>query len=362
MVDRAVIHVLVKQFYERNTGLFLFIFFLLFGIVESSQIVYFHLSLIYGILEAPVFFALVAGIWLLYSLKTLQFADAQLRRPENTFLFELGKLPASVCFRTMLFTQVLVYIPVLLYSLAVLGVAVYTQKWWPALALIVLHTLLLSTSAAIISHVLRHQHRPTAWWPVVSLRWPYAKPSVWFLLGSLPQQHGMVLLMSKFFSLLCLLGFLQLDVGAEDARVPMLGLCFGLAAHAVVTFELRRHEDRHLIFWKGLPISLPMRFARLLLLYGLILLPEILLLAVNRVSVPALMSCLIIGISYLVYTHVKLYNGSLNMERHINRNLLLFLLAFLVVLSKVFWLGAAVALALAWHSFRKNYYRYEPLG
>ena len=70
---KILVQVIVQKFYERNVGLFFFIFYLMFGIVESTQIITYHLSLIYGVLSSSVFLLMVCGVWVLYSLKYLQF-------------------------------------------------------------------------------------------------------------------------------------------------------------------------------------------------------------------------------------------------------------------------------------------------
>jgi len=48
-----------KKFYERHAGLLFFVFYVMFGMVESGQLVSYHLGLIYGAIGAPVFLALV---------------------------------------------------------------------------------------------------------------------------------------------------------------------------------------------------------------------------------------------------------------------------------------------------------------
>ncbi len=89
---RTINKVIVSKFYEQNAGFFLFVFFLMFGIVESSQLVSYHLSLIAGIIESTVFLAVVCTGWLIYMAKCLQFVLSRLDLPENEFLFRLGMM------------------------------------------------------------------------------------------------------------------------------------------------------------------------------------------------------------------------------------------------------------------------------
>ena len=89
-VTKVLGKVLVARFYERNAGLFFVVFYLMFGIVESSQIISYHQSLIYATLTSLVFQLMVGGVWLLYSVKCIQFIAEQLRQPQNQFVFQGG--------------------------------------------------------------------------------------------------------------------------------------------------------------------------------------------------------------------------------------------------------------------------------
>ena len=85
-VIRIFNKVIVGQFYQQHAGLLLFVFFIMFGIVEGSQLVYYYLSLIYGMLGSPVFLGIVFFIWVLYSFKCIQFTKTAMSLPQNSFL------------------------------------------------------------------------------------------------------------------------------------------------------------------------------------------------------------------------------------------------------------------------------------
>jgi hypothetical protein len=74
---------LVRSFYIQYAGFFLFLFIVFFGIVAPSQQPAYHYALIRGMLAAPVFLWLVAGCWLLYAIKIVQFVRRVLESPEG---------------------------------------------------------------------------------------------------------------------------------------------------------------------------------------------------------------------------------------------------------------------------------------
>lgn len=85
--------IIVKTFYREQAGFFFFIFLVFFGAVAPSMQLAYHYSLIRGMLEAPVFMALVALAWLLYAGKVLRFVEGVLRAPEYIFLYKLRDWP-----------------------------------------------------------------------------------------------------------------------------------------------------------------------------------------------------------------------------------------------------------------------------
>ena len=71
---RAILHLMIRAlvlpFYKNHAGLLFFVFFLMFGIVESTQLAFYHQSLIYGMLSSGIILLVVLMIWLLYQLSS----------------------------------------------------------------------------------------------------------------------------------------------------------------------------------------------------------------------------------------------------------------------------------------------------
>lgn len=359
-LNRVTVKVFVAQFYERNTGFFLFIFFFMFGIVESSQIVNYHLSLINGMLSSVSFLNLVCFGWLLYSGKGVLFIFNQLSKPENHFIFELSRIDKRRSFGIILFSNVLIYLPILIYSTVIFAVAAQTHHWNVLFFLLVYHLILLAGSSFIILRKIYSRHRLTKVIRLFTFKWNAPKPFPFFYWNFLTQKLSIVLLVTKLFSLSFILLFLQIDLGHYDIRIALLGFCFGLAGHGVTVFECRRFEDRNMYFLKGLPIPIYQRFLYLLVMYLGILIPEGILLLFNHINPLDTALILLFGTAYLLYCHSRLYADAMDMEKHISRILVLFLISFLFVLSKVFWIGLPLGLGMAYTLLKKQYYLYEP--
>lgn len=126
---------LVKPFYRQNAGFFLFVFLVFFGVVAPSQQLAYHYALIRGLLEVPLFLGIVLLAWLLYAAKCYQWVISTFQTPEFSFLHLLSRLDKGVAFRLLLGVQIILYLPVWIYALAVSGVAFYLGRPVPAIGI-----------------------------------------------------------------------------------------------------------------------------------------------------------------------------------------------------------------------------------
>jgi len=357
---RTLIKVVVARFYEQNAGFFLFLFFLMFGIVESSQLVTYHFSLITAMINAPVFLLLVSGFWLLYLLKCLFFIFQRLTIVENEFLFRLNLLPARKQMLTVGIAVTLIELPVLVYSLIVTGIAVNAGRWLPAFEIIVFHAVTITVAAWLVYRKLNSVHIQT-WTPALPavFRWSRPRPFPFFYLNHLTMELKTMLWVTKIFSILAIIGFLQITPDGYDVRIALLGLLFGLAAHTVIIFEFRRFEDQYLVFTRNLPLSFLRRFGTLAIVYLTILGPELVLLLVNGVHAIDALGIGFFGVGFMLILHCSLYRVRLDMDRHVQYLLAFFLLSFLLVLTRVYLVEAIFFWVLSYFQFERNFYQFE---
>ncbi|MFM9840387.1 MAG: hypothetical protein ACKVOQ_19125 [Cyclobacteriaceae bacterium] len=358
-VVRVLNKVLVKKFYERNVGLLFFVFYLMFGVVESNQVISYHRSLIYGVLTSPVFLLGVMGVWILYSVKYLQLILAELAEPHNQFLKDYSRLSKAQQFWPMLFSIFMMDQPVIIYSAFIVGVGIVSQQYLPVLAVVAFHAAKLvgSTWVALRRINSLHERKTTKFMPTV--QWPWKKYFPFFYIGHFTNQLPLALLFTKAFSLFAIVGFLQIPTDHYENRTALMGLLFGLMAHSVIIFESRRLEETYLTFAKGLPLSMRKRFGFLILFYGLLLIPELFLLVINKLVWYDIFLIGVFATGYLVHQHTRLYQNKLNIDKHTTYTFCLFLISFMLVLFKLFWLEAFALGFLGFYQYRRDYYNFE---
>jgi hypothetical protein len=358
-VTHVLNKVLVKKFYERNVGLLFFVFYLMFGVVESNQVISYHRSLIYGVLTSPVFLLGVMGVWMLYSAKYLQLVLSELSEPHNQFLKDYSRLDRPQQFWPMLFSIFMMDQPVLIYSAFIVGVGIVSQQYLPAVAVIVFHSAKLVGCTWIVLQRINSLHERKTTKLLPTIQWPWKRYFPFFYLGHFTNQLPLALLFTKGFSLFAIIGFMQITTDHYENRTALMGLLFGLMAHSVIIFESRRLEETYLTFAKGLPLSMLKRFVFLSLFYGVLLMPELVLLAINKIIWFDLLLITLFAVFYLVYQHTRLFRGSLTIDAHTTFTFGLFLISFMLVLFKLYWLEAFALGILGFYQYKRDYYNFE---
>lgn len=354
-----IIHrVLVKKFYERHAGLLFLVFYVMFGMVESGQIISYHLSLIYGAISSPIFMAIVFTIWFLYLLKSVLFFEECFNQPQNLFMRQIGVLDKTKQFILMWDAFVLIYLPVLIYSIVMIVLSFKAQSFWIAFAIIFFHIAAISLSTYRIIYVINSSAPSNLTIP--SIRIPFIKTFPLFYIGVLIDRFKITLLLTKVFSILCLIGFLQIPLDNYEPRLAYLGFVNGVMSHSVIVIEWRRFEDHFLSFTRTLPLSLNYRFLTLASAYAILLLPEFIVLLMQHVHAWNALIAIFLGVGFSLFAHGSLYKNGLDNDRHIQTMLWLFLITFFLALSKLAIPAAILLTCVGWWRFRRNFESYEP--
>jgi len=278
-MNKAVItilqRVLVNHFYKVNAGFFLFWFFVLFGAVAGGQLISFHLSLIHGMIQSPVFLGCVIVLWFLYTLKCINYTVKQLAEPRQLFLFSLHTLPGKQQFLYMLYVHILVYLPVLLYAAVVLAVAAKQQLYWAIGAVIISNVGMIVLATVMCRFSLQKKKLIISKW-LPQFHFTFNKPLFSMPLWFLWKQRKQMLLVTKLFSLLLLYGFITLyKPERHDIRPLLLIILLIAMAHCTLVFQLRLFEEEFLSFGRNLPVPVVGKFASTFFMFILLLLPEL---------------------------------------------------------------------------------------
>lgn len=382
---------LVKPFYRQNAGQFIFVFIVFLGAVGEVggefrytgpilQLEY-QYAMIQGMLSAPILFVLVLLAWLLYNEKCARFVLDTLNAPEYAFLDVLNRLDPKKLFGALLVVQVILYLPVSLYSIAIIGVACYKHWWLSAFCIPAYILLLCCINAARFQCLCQNPGKQlstgisgwTRLLPGAQIRpmesrilppkkspvfryWPY------FIRYALRDQKLLLSGIKLFSCGVLYFGMNAVTPDDYDLRMPTLLFCIGLFGHGVLIYQFRRMEEKRLAFYRGLPVSLARRFSAYALLYGVLMIPEMIIFS-RLVPAPLhtgdALKLLLSAYSFLLLLNSFLFLAPIPVRDYLKIVGCLFLLLYFSVLAGVLiWLAGTV-LATAALLFWRRYYRYE---
>lgn len=364
-ISTFLLKVLVKQFYITNAGFLMFIFFVFFGIVNTSQLVSYHQSLILAMISSPVFMGVVWVAWLLYNFKCMLFCTNTIKAADSIYIYTLKALSPFKQWMIYLLIATLQYMPVFAYSWFVINMAVTRAMLLTAMMVAAYQLLMLALGAWMIfitinkSSIASWLERITATvtsWQVIKLGY-YG-----FLIGNILHEKKMAFAGVKIFSILLLsISFvINGDYFDEDLFSIFFQLIF--VAHAVLAFYCVNFAESQMQFSRNLPVALHKVAATYIFTYSILLLPEGAFILINNhgnLPVTEILLLYLTAVCTLFLYTAILYGCGLNMESYLFFVFISFLMMFF--LQKTGWqlLSMLSVLLTATAVFKTYYYSFE---
>jgi hypothetical protein len=352
--------VLVNHFYKVNVGFFMFLFFILFAVVSGGQLISFHLSLIHGMIQSFVFLGCVIFIWFLYTLKCINYITKQLNEPRQHFLSILNRLSEPEQFLYLLFVQVMVYLPVLIYAAIVARIAA-KEHYFISMGLVIASNLVMIIAPAFV-YKLYLQKRVTGIrlnLPVLQLPKPFFSLSLWFIW----KERKQMLLVSKLFSFLLLYAFINLyEPDRPDVRPILIIMMLVVVTHSAIIAQIRFFEEERLLFIKNLPVPFTKKLVMMWLQYFILLLPEFIFmwkgfpLHFQLTDVPQI---LLLSVAVTAFIHVLLLMKDTDMETYYKTVFGVWAVLFFVLLYNPGILLAVLILVVSTAIYQSHLYDFE---
>lgn len=331
---RLLINSLAREFYQRHAGFFLIGFYVLFGVVEPSQLLSYHEALLIAGISSPMGMAIVFVSWGLYSLKVHFFIRQELASARYNFISEMGKLDKSTHLKLWMALLCTIILPIIIYAIVLIGLCVYHQ-FFISLACILIVFFSIAFGLSFLYYqsstygFLKQDRQP------VNLLGKIKRPFLSWPLHYLLSEQTVMLIMCKVMSLIFFKGILWVfaDVG-NDTRVLLVALLASVLSHAVLVFTLLKFEVTFLNFSKSMPISTYQRLVNWLFTFAVILFPEwILLMISSQWSLYPIMNGFLFSIAGLLLLLTSLYIVKLNMDLYLRWLLFFFFISMWSILA-----------------------------
>ena len=362
---KDILHLMIKAlvvpFYKNHAGLLFFVFFLMFGIVESTQIVFYHQSLIYGMLSSGIFLLIVLMIWLLYQIKSLHFLLKTSGEDSYLFLHHLAVLPAAQSFFGFFAIGFLTFLPVFVYTIAIYAIGIQHQFYGSVAIVFVFQLALWLMNGWVLNHTIRQQHI-AARITLPTLMLPYQRTQLGIYAGYLFKEEKSAVILSKLFSLTLIYIIKETLETGDDFRIIGITWLFALLSHTYLINKLKVFEDQSLSWTRSLPISTTKTFMTYFLLYGLLMIPELLLLTGSLGKGLSFIQLLLLPVfssAFLITIHCYLFKPNRDSDKFVTYLFWLFMICFMLVLSKMIWVTGAALLLISFLLFKQRFFTYE---
>ncbi len=364
-ITTFLVKVFAKQFYISNAGFFLFLFFFFFGVVEGSQLISYHKSLILGMIGSPVFMAVVWAGWLLYNVKCFLFCSTTIKAAESSYLFTLKTISPSKQLLLYCFISTLLYFPVLLYSGFVIYVACNKSMWLTALMVEVYQLLMLALSSIVFYTAINRNNIPSRFEKIITaIGALYSMPFSYsiYLTAHIFHSKKMTFAVVKIFSLLLLSVSFIRNGNHFDADFFSIFFQIILTAHAILVFYCVSFSETELKFSRNMPLALPKIVGTYLITYAIVLMPDAGFMLINNHGNLPLLHVIVLyltSISILfLYTGI-LYACGLNMDRYLLLVFISFIMIFFLQKSGYHIATMLAILLLAGAVFKAHYFSFE---
>jgi len=349
----------VQPFYQRNAGFFLFLFVVLFGVVQNPLV--YHYKLMQGIVTSytTLLFALI--VWLLYACKCGAIVLKSITT-EKTLLYQLQAVDSKQLFLLLTIIQAMLFLPATIYMLFTISVGVYMQQYPAAVIVCLLLLLMHVLSAALYYYALFSSGIQLQLFKKPVFTYPFSKGFFSFLLWYNLYKSKLKTVAVKFFSFVLLFIPLVWNSGHIELSDFVLFFQMSIAAHAVIVYDNVQFLEKDFRVLRNIPLPLQKVFILFVITYIILLLPEAFFLwyygnaAHLGVSI---FSLLLYYIAQLLLFTALAYEKHQKIESYLLYIGLITAISLLLTPLKSFGLIGCALIVVAFTLFAGNYYVYE---
>ncbi|TKK71598.1 hypothetical protein FC093_00820 [Ilyomonas limi] len=361
---RAALHILLKiwvqQFYQRNAGFFLFLFVVLFGVVQNPLA--YHYKLMQGIVTAYTTLVVALIVWLLYACKCSAIILKSIAR-EKTWLYQLQAMDAKRLFLLLTIIQVILFLPAAIYILVTISIGIHVQQYVAVIMLCLFLLLVHVLSAALYYYALFNNGIQFQLFKKPVFTYPFSKGFFSFLLWYNLYKSKLKTVAVKFFSFVLL--FIPLVWNRAHIELSDFVIFFqiSIATHAVIVYDSVQFLERDFPTLRNMPLPLYKLFMLFASTYIVLLLPEIFFLWYYGNAAHLGVSIFLLLLYYigqlLLFTSLA-YEKHQKIEHYLLYIGLITACSLLLTPLKSFGLIGCALIIIAFALFSGNYYQYEP--
>ena len=349
---------IIKEYYRQNAVFIFAVMMFAFGFLRAIE----HITIIKHALKYPSILGFFFLAWALHGLKVTLFTLRLLESKQNEFLYQARLFPPLKRFLAFCLLQLSLIQLTFLYSLAMIKFGIEEGKLLEIGYIIGFNTVLIVVGALVYEYRIQ---RPNAEQvrskPIQKLFAQFRTPPYLFFVRYLFSKQPVLLLLTKLFCCLILLGICNLyPTDDYDERLLALGGLFVAAGHTVFCQQYFIFENKFMLITKNLPLTDSQRLLHYLTAYFLLLLPEIIVLARNlpdTVSYLFIVFLMLFVLSMIFLNHHVQYINHISHDAFMQRLFFTGILFLVLIMFKIpVILMAFINFSIAAFVFKKHYF------
>lgn len=331
---KLLIRTIGITFYQQHIGLFLVIFYLLFGMIQGYDLILFHKALLLSICSSPINLLILFAIWTLYAVKSLLFVKNKLTQEDYSFAKQLTVVPKNE--QIILWIKVYSFLlaPILCYAGLVLITSIIHQYFLSLFATVMMLGLIMILLALLTYRFSNLNFNLSKVWinlPSIKMKKPFWSWPIWYLLN----EQKLMLLICKVVSFLFFKAILLVFADIpNDIRIYLTALLAVVLSHAVLVLNLTKFDAFYSSFAKNLPINAIKRLASWIFVFSFLLIPELLLLMIaTNITLVQFVYCVLFSIGSMLVLQLMVYFFKANTDRYLQYLLFFFFVSMFAVLG-----------------------------
>jgi hypothetical protein len=334
-INKVLVKVLVKEFYQANAGFFLVVVGLLFGFLKTPQ----HMDIASALASNPIYYLIPLVLWSLYALKTYLFAHRIKKLPANSFLTDFVLLPAPRRKLVVIYLQILLLAPTIAYSFLLGSIAYQINVYQSVIYVLSGNFLVLMVTAHFLHNRLIQPLDANSVSKFISWTQKLPKHLSTLFIHHLFNRQPIPLLFTKLLSIGIIIGASVLyRFSQDDIRFLSLGMLLATGINSTLSFKYFEFNSRELKIFGNLPISVSSKFITVTISYALLMIPEIVVLFGNNYSDTSIINLATITLMFLslaAFYHSIVQLKNMDMDHFVRYPFLLTATLFFVILGYV---------------------------
>jgi len=351
----------IVEYYRKNTGFFLFLLYVLFGMEQKP--VLFHRELIESIVTGKTELLVTLVIFLLYHLKCLYFIIRRIKGGEYRFIAEMQSYSVFRQISGFAFAYILLVFPFTVYSGFIIAIGIKLKYISSAIIVLmfqlIVHAIGIFICYKTVQNGFTRKEKISLFDKLPVIKKQMLLLPVWYSIDD--GQWRLVVV--KFFSLLLLSITCVWNRNDYTLSDFLLFFQFSIAAHAALVLDYVDFFETKFFIRRNLPLPVWKIFLSWLLCYFIIALPEIFAMFYFGIGQQPPTNAGVMAVIYigelLLFTAV-LYEKGMTKERYFTYVAAIVISMLLIASFKIFWITAIGILAISFSLFQTQFYKYEP--